>query len=145
MRKLFITISLMCVALILPATGAQGHSLWKHPRIAACMKWDWTKGTYQTARMIGCYARVFDAPGTAGFVLCIAQRESGLDPRASSPGGSYRGLFQQSNRYWQGRYDAWGSHTYNDIFNGRTNAIVSIRMAKANHTWYRDWAAAWHC
>lgn len=145
MRKL-LTMSAVCVALILvPATSGQGHSLWKHPKIRACMQWDWHKGTPQTRRMIGCYARVMNAPGTVSFVLCIAQRESGLYPRATSPSGTYRGLFQQSENYWWGRYQAYGSHLFPDIYNGRTNTVVSIRMAKARGGWKGDWPTAYSC
>jgi hypothetical protein len=146
-RKLY-SASLMALVLMLAtATQGQGHSLWKHPKIRACMEWDWRGGDYQTGRMIKCYARVFDAPGTPSFALCIARRESGLDPRATSPGGSYRGLFQQANRYWSYRYDLWGRphHLFNDIYNGRTNAVVSMKMAKSAGTWYDDWGAASYC
>ena len=136
----------LCVVLLLPQ-GAQGHSMWKHPKIRACMQWDWRKGTYQTARMIRCYARVMNAPGSPSFVLCVARRESGLDPGATSPSGTYRGLFQHSRYYWPSRYAAWGkpSHLYSSVYNGRTNTVVSIRMAKSQGGWYSDWSSADNC
>lgn len=65
--------------------------------------------------------------------LCIAKRESGLDPRAVSGDGKYLGLFQHAKRYWPGRYDAYTQPSWelNDsALIGRTNAIVSIRMAR---------------
>lgn len=146
MRWRFTILLTICVVLLLPQ-GAQGHSLWKHEKIRPCMQWDWRKGTYQTARMIRCYARVMNAPGTPSFVLCIAQHESGLRAKATSPSGTYRGLFQHSWRYWPQRYDWWGrnSHLYRSVYNGRTNTVVSIRMAKAQGGWYSDWGAASSC
>lgn len=146
MRKLY-SASLISLVLVL-ATATQGQaSVWDHSRVKACMEWAWDRGDYQRSRMIKCYARVFDAPGTPGFALCIARRESGLDPRATSPSGTYRGLFQHSNNYWSSRYNTWGRplDLFSSIYNGRTNTIVSIRMAKSRGSWYKDWGAAYAC
>ena len=69
--------------------------------------------------------------------LCIAKRESGLDPKAVSADGKYLGLYQHARRYWPARYDAYTKRSWRlneDALVGRTNAIVSIRMASA-HGW----------
>ena len=64
--------------------------------------------------------------------MCIARRESGLLPWAESGDGMNKGLFQQHVNYWDGNYDtftrsSWGLSRR--ILSGRTNTIVSIRMA----------------
>jgi hypothetical protein len=69
--------------------------------------------------------------------LCIAKRESGLNPKAMSADGKYLGLFQHARRYWDHRYDAYTRASWrlnDDALVGRTNAIVSVRMAHA-HGW----------
>ena len=45
-------------------------------------------------------------PGGSARAICIARRERGLDPSAtSSPTGRYRGLFQHDRDLWPARYD----------------------------------------
>ena len=71
-------------------------------------------------------------PGGAAVALCIARRESGLIPWAESADGMNKGLFQQHVRYWDANYDTYTRPVWrlrSTIINGRTNAIVSIRMA----------------
>ena len=47
-------------------------------------------------------------PGGQDRAICIARRESGLDPTAtSSPTGEYRGLFQHDRDLWPARYDRY--------------------------------------
>jgi hypothetical protein len=63
--------------------------------------------------------------------LCIARRESGLLPWAESADGLNKGLFQQHVRWWASSYDTYTRRVWSlprSILNGRTNAIVSIRM-----------------
>ena len=84
--------------------------------------------------MIGCafyqgWVRV--VPRTA---LCIAKRESGLLPWAESSNGINKGLYQQHIDYWGNNFETYtrtGWALKKQILNGRTNAIVSIRMAHA--------------
>lgn len=84
--------------------------------------------------LIRCAVRHWSVPGGATTAICIARRESGLDPRATSGDGLNKGLFQQHVDYWDANYDRY-THPYwqlkHSILNGRTNAIVSIRMAHA--------------
>lgn len=95
-------------------------------------------------RRISCAADVFGpVPGGAARAICIAQRESGLDPSASSPTGQYLGLFQQSAKYWPDRYASWTEPDWQlstDATNGRSNSIVTIRMVSAAGSWK---AAGW--
>jgi hypothetical protein len=76
--------------------------------------------------------------GGAERAICIARRESGLDPSAESKTGMYVGLFQQSSRMWPDRYKAWTRrswHLSQNAKNGRSNAIVTIRMVDAAGGW----------
>ena len=82
-------------------------------------------------------------PGDAARAICIAKRESGLIPTAESPTGMYLGLFQQAAKMWPDRYVRWTDPAWQlseKATNGRTNAIVTIRMVHAAGTWK---AAGW--
>jgi hypothetical protein len=78
-------------------------------------------------------------PGGKDRAICIARRESGLDPSAtSSPTGEYRGLFQHDRDMWPARYDGYTRPVWElspKALNGRTNAIVTIRMVFDIGTW----------
>ena len=81
---------------------------------------------------IGCAVKRWKVPGGLATAVCIARRESGLLPWAESGDGLNKGLFQQHVDYWDGNYDAYTRRTWQlskRILSGRTNAIVSIRMA----------------
>jgi len=85
-------------------------------------------------RLIECAAARWPVEGGAEKAICIAQRESGLIPTASSPTGTYVGLFQHSAADWPRRYDEWTRPYWRlkvNPYNGRTNAIVTIRMVNA--------------
>jgi hypothetical protein len=81
---------------------------------------------------IRCAAKRWAVPGGAKVAICIAKRESGLLPWAESADGLNKGLFQQHVNYWDGNYEAYTKKAWRlerRILSGRTNAIVSIRMA----------------
>ena len=91
-----------------------------------------------STRLITCAADTWTVPGGADRALCIATRESGLIPTASSPNGEYLGLFQHSAKYWPARYDEWTKVAWTlrrSAFNARTNAIVTIRMVHGIGRW----------
>lgn len=82
---------------------------------------------------IRCATDRWTVPGGADVALCIAKRESGLLPWAESVDGLNKGLFQQHVDYWDGNYDAYTRRVWSlpkRILSGRTNTIVSIRMAR---------------
>jgi hypothetical protein len=83
-------------------------------------------------------------PGGPARAICIARRESGLTPTATSkPTGRYRGLFQHDRTYWSWRYDTYtvpAEGLSSRALNGRTNAIVTIKMVADFGTW---WKAGW--
>jgi len=83
---------------------------------------------------IRCAVARWAVPGGADVALCIAKRESGLLPWAESGDGLNKGLFQQHVRYWDVNYDVYSQPAWQlpqRVLSGRTNTIVSIRMAHA--------------
>ncbi len=78
-------------------------------------------------------------PGGTARAICIARRESGLNPSATSePTGRYRGLYQHDRDYWLSRYEEHTVATWElsrRALNGRTNAIVTVRMVSRAGTW----------
>jgi hypothetical protein len=85
-------------------------------------------------RIITCAADRWPVPGGAEQAICIADRESGLIPTASSPTGLYLGLFQHSAAAWGDRYLEWTRPAWElkpNALNGRTNAVVTMRMVNA--------------
>jgi hypothetical protein len=88
-------------------------------------------------RIIRCTVATWPVPGGAEKAICIAARESGLLPRASSATGQYLGLYQHSAKYWPDRYQKWTKLQWNlstSALSGRSNAVVTIRMVNA-HGW----------
>jgi hypothetical protein len=82
-------------------------------------------------RLIRCAAERWEVPGGPEKAICIAEAESHLNPRATSEGGEYLGLFQHSAEAWPDRYEAWTRPAWEldeSALSGRTNAIVTIRM-----------------
>ncbi|MGZ5300095.1 MAG: hypothetical protein ACXWDU_10530 [Actinomycetota bacterium] len=94
-------------------------------------------------RIITCAAERWPVEGGAEKAICIAERESGLVPTASSQTGMYVGLFQHSAADWPRRYDEWTKPVWQlkeNPYNGRTNAIVTMRIANAEG--WAAWAGA---
>jgi hypothetical protein len=90
--------------------------------------------------LIRCAAARWAVPGGAPKALDVAACESGFRPNTYWNGNA--GVFQHRTRYWDGRYDdftrsRWGLRP--SVYNGRTNVIVSIRMA------HRYGWGAWSC
>ena len=87
---------------------------------------------HHSKELIRCAVARWAVNGGATRAICIARRESGLIPTAESSGGDYLGLFQHMASAWPDRYDAWtwpGWRLKSDALNGRTNTVVTIRMA----------------
>jgi hypothetical protein len=81
--------------------------------------------------------------GGAPRAICIAKRESGLDPGARSATGMYLGLYQHSAKMWPDRFKRWTKASWElseKALNGRSNSIVTIRMVHAAGSWK---AAGW--
>jgi len=81
--------------------------------------------------------------GGAARAICIAKRESGLDPTAKSATGRYLGLYQHAKKLWPDRYKKWTQRSWDlskRALSGRSNSIVTIRMVHAMGGWK---AAGW--
>jgi hypothetical protein len=95
-----------------------------------------------SARLIRCAAAKWTVPGGAARAICIARHESGLVPTATSATGKYLGLFQNAKRYWPTNYRHYTMRAWalkRTALNGRTNAVVSLRMAHDPAVGWRPW------
>jgi hypothetical protein len=114
------------------------------PGPCSLQRWDGETVQHLSARRVRCAVDVYGpVPGGGHTAVCIAARESGLRPRATSATGMYVGLFQHDAVAWPDRFDAWTDPIWNlssSAFSGRTNAIVTIRMV---HTLGRWKTAGW--
>jgi hypothetical protein len=110
---------------------------------------DLTRGSSETThhymrRRITCAVDRFGpVGGGASRAICIAKRESGLDPTAKSATGKYLGLYQHSAKLWPDRFKQWTRKAWglsDRALSGRSNSIVTIRMVHAIGGWK---AAGW--
>lgn len=95
---------------------------------------------HYSKRHIICAVETFGpVNGGATRAICIAKRESGLYPSASSATGMYLGLFQHAAKYWDWRYETYTKPIWElppRALSSRTNAIVTVRMvAAADGSW----------
>ena len=94
---------------------------------------------FSRRRIVCAVERFGPVPGGTLRAICIAKRESGLDPAATSePTGEYRGLYQHDRDLWPARYEKYTAPVWElspSALNGRTNAIVTIRMVADLGTW----------
>jgi hypothetical protein len=96
---------------------------------------------HRMVRIIRCATRRWPVNGGTERAICIADRESGLDPKATADHGAYLGVYQHLAVDWPERYATWTRrvwHLDDSALIGRTNIIVAIRMANA------DGWGAWH-
>jgi hypothetical protein len=138
-RTFLVTLPILAGLLAMPGAAAK-------PGVGPCdlPRRDGETTTHLMKRRITCASERFGpVPGGAKRAICIAKRESGLDPSASSPTGQYLGLFQQASTYWPDRYDTWTVASWQlstNAKNGRSNSIVTLRMVHAAGSWK---AAGW--
>ena len=132
---------LIAAALVLPLADSPASA--EGPRFDECTynninATSWT--TREVRLTIRCAFLKWRAPGGVDKALSVAQCESGLNERAYNPGG-YAGLFQQAVEYWPDRFHTvpgWDRELSTSIYNARSNAVVSARMATGG------WSA-WSC
>jgi len=130
------TVGAIVVTAALPASAMVARGLGQDDRPGPCPL---TRGADEgvrafSMRIITCAAERWPVPGGAERAICIADRESGLIPTAQSPTGMYLGLFQHSAEAWGDRYLEWTRPVWQlkpNALNGRTNAVVTMRMANA--------------
>ena len=137
-----IAFALLLAGLVLGTTPATAQQL---PSPCLLHRFDGETVQHFSKRRITCAVQRFGpVPGGATRAICIARRESGLDPSATSePTGQYRGLYQHDRDMWPDRYDEYTIPEWElspRPLNGRTNAIVTIRMVKDAGSWR---AAGW--
>ncbi len=136
------TLLLLLAGVLIGPTPAAAHHL---PGPCDSHRFDGESDQAFSRRRIVCAVKRFGpVPGGSARAICIARRESGLDPSAtSSPTGRYRGLFQHDRDLWPARYDRYAPLAWElprPALNGRTNSIVTIRMVVDHGTWL---AAGW--
>ncbi len=84
--------------------------------------------------VIRCASLKWDTKGGPELAICIARRESGLLPTAGAD-GPFLGLYQHMRAYWRERFESWsrpGWDLKRTALNGRTNALVTMRMVATN-------------
>ena len=121
------------IALAVPATAHARTNT--RPGPCPLNRWDDEAIQDFAVRLIECASARWPVPGGASRAICIARRESGLIPWASSMTGQYLGLFQHSAAAWPDRFAAWTKPAWelkDDALNGRSNTVVTIRMVNAN-------------
>jgi hypothetical protein len=133
---------MVIMGLLLGATPALAHHL---PGPCDFHRLDDESVRTFAKRLIVCAVERFGpVPGGSERAICIARRESGLYPSATSePTGQYRGLYQHDRDLWPARYETYTLRAWelsNRALNGRTNAIVTIRMVADAGAW---WKAGW--
>ena len=124
-----VTVALAIALLLAMAPAAGAHH---NPGPCNFHRGDGDTVRAHSRNQIRCAVERWDVPGGVGVALCIARRESGLLPWAASADGMNKGLFQQHVRYWDVNFDLYTRPVWKlrpAIVSGRTNAIVSIRMA----------------
>jgi hypothetical protein len=129
-RRLAAVLALMAVAM--PAGMSVAHAGDDRPGPCPLSREEDETVRANSRELIRCAVNRWEVPGGAAVALCIAKRESGLTPSAESSDGINKGLFQQHVDFWSGNYDNYTVPNWrlkHSILNGRTNAIVSIRMA----------------
>jgi hypothetical protein len=133
---------LLIAGVLLGATPAAAHHL---PGPCDFHRLDGESTQDFATRLIVCAVERFGPiPGGPARAICIAKRESGLTPSATSePTGQYRGLFQHDRDFWPSRYARYtvpAEGLSRRALNGRTSAIVTVRMVFDAGTW---WQAGW--
>lgn len=133
-RRLALVVTMLAALLALPGGTAAAD----HVGPCALHREDGEGTRHLVKRLIRCATATWEVPGGSVKAICIARRESGLDPRAvSEPEGLYVGLFQHSAEMWPDRYGTWTMRAWElrqRALNARTNTIVTIRMVNA-HGW----------
>lgn len=135
----------LALALILVISPGRAESYeWPEWRWKTC-KTKPHNGSWQVRQLIRCVDDHWPAPGGARKAIAVARCESGLNPKAYANGNA--GLFQQRVIYWRARFadlrppwPAWDDLSPS-VYSPRSNAVISVRMARRVGTWARDWRA----
>jgi hypothetical protein len=133
--------ALLAGLLVAGAVGTTAPAL-AHHRAGPCAfhrEADETVQHFSKRRIVCAVERFGPVRGGARRAICIARRESGLIPTVTSePTGRYRGLYQHDRTWWSWRYETYTRPAWelpNRALDGRTNAVVTIRMVVDIGTW----------
>lgn len=133
---LLVTVLAVSTPMLLPSPAAAG----RHPHHPCQLtRRDGETVQHFSKRQITCAVGAY-GPVKGGITraICIARRESGLIPSASSPKGRYLGLYQHSATYWPWRFDTYTQPSWSlstSALSGRSNAIVTVRMVHSLGGW----------
>ena len=135
---------LLVVALAAPlpmVIGSTAAAVRTPPRPCDLPRRDGETVQHHSRRLIECAVGAFGpVRGGAPRAICIAKRESGLVPSASSKTGQYLGLYQHAATYWPDRFRTYTKGSWelsSSALSGRSNAIVTVRMVHAFGGWKR--------
>jgi hypothetical protein len=131
-----------CALLVLAPAPTLAHH---EPGPCDLHRWPEESVTRYSKRLIRCAAETWTVKGGARRAICIADRESNLIPTAVGHGATtdYLGLYQHMATDWKRRYTTWTDPDWalsTDALDGRSNAIVTMRMVHAAGSWK---AAGW--
>lgn len=150
MRKIIVILIFTALSFFYIETlAANAGRLSDHPRVLACHQIEWEKSKAATARLIRCASRVWNAPNTPDYAVCIAEHESGLYAKAI--GGSnnhYVGLYQFYIYNWNGIANKYIKPLeINNLRwqNGEANIIAAMRIAHMRGTWDGYWTTTRFC
>jgi len=135
-RTVLVAILVASTPILLPPPAAAGRHPY-HP--CELTRRDGETVQHFSKRLIRCAVGAYGpVAGGATRAICIARRESGLIPSASSPKRRYLGLYQHSATYWPWRFDTYTRPSWmlaSSALSGRSNAIVTVRMVHAFGGW----------
>lgn len=127
-RRRVVAAALIGTTLLALPTGVSTEAAARESRIRRSFcRIDWRDGKRQIKRLIRCSVRRWHVRGGARKAIRVARRESNFRPRAYNPAG-YKGVYQQSTRYWRRRARKYGFPGW-PAYNARANVMVSIQMA----------------
>ena len=140
MKRTLTAIALVVAFTIGPNLPAEAHHRPGPCSVHWVKEWRENRNVEPIKAIIRCAVGRWPVPGGSAKALSVAACESGFRPNAYGNGNA--GVYQHRQPYWEGRYDTYTRrrwHLYTSVYNGRTNVIVSIRMAHV-YGW-----GAWSC
>ena len=128
--KRFLTVALLAatIALLPGLARAEVADPPAAHRVVTICNFNW-RTVAGVKSIIRCSVQKYPVSGGVGKAFYIADRESHFHYWARNSSSGACGVYQHMPRYWPERWRTYGNGTVNDCYNGRSNVIVSIRMA----------------
>lgn len=140
-------VAISTVAAVLATAPASAEPAWPERwQTARFRTLDWPDGSFSVREnllTVKAAARRFGVDFSR--MLCIAERESGLNEHAYNASSGASGIFQHLATYWRGRVVAYRAppslyvRPGASVFNARANVLVSARLM-AMGQWFH-WTA----